>query len=119
MKTKYFASAIALLLIACLGLSVYFLAAKDNKAYVTVVQDGVVTMELDLGRDQTLTLTGANGGKNVVNIQDGKIAVLEADCPDHICMAMGYRSSGAPIACLPNGLILSFSEAPGMDAAAG
>ena len=76
-------------------------------------------MELDLSRDQTLTLTGANGGKNVVNIKDGKIAVLEADCPDHICMAMGYRSSGAPIACLPNGLILSFSEAPGMDAAAG
>ena len=49
MKTKYFAIAIALLLIACLGLSVYFLAAKDHKAYVTVVQDGVVTMELDLG----------------------------------------------------------------------
>ena len=54
-----------------------------------------------------------------MNIQDGKIAVLEADCPDHICMAMGYRSGGAPIACLPNGLILSFSDAPGMDAAAG
>ena len=51
MKTKYFAIAIALLLIACLGLSVYFLAAKDHKAYVTVVQDGVVTVELDLGRD--------------------------------------------------------------------
>lgn len=119
MKTKYFAIAIALLLIACLGLSVYFLVPRGNKAYVTVVQDGVETMELDLSRDQTLTLTGANGGKNVVNIKDGKIAVLEADCPDHICMAMGYRSGGAPIACLPNGLILSFSDAPGMDAAAG
>ena len=40
MKTKYFAIAIALLLIACLGLSVYFLVPRGNKAYVTVVQDG-------------------------------------------------------------------------------
>ena len=119
MKTKYFAIAIALLLVACLGLSVYFLVPRGNKAYVTVVQDGVVTMELDLGRDQTLTLTGANGGKNVVNIQDGKIAVLEADCPDHICMAMGYRSGGAPIVCLPNRLVIRFAGAAEPDASAG
>lgn len=36
------------------------------------------------------------------------MAVTHASCPDHICMAMGWCDSGLPIACLPNGLILSF-----------
>lgn len=119
MKTKYWIIAIALCLALCLVLSVYFLMPKPEKACVTVVQDGTITMVLDLSKKQTMTLTGANGGTNVIDIRDGKIAVLEASCPDHICMAMGYCSSGMPIACLPNGLILSFSDVPGVDGAAG
>ena len=43
------------------------------------------------------------------------MAVTHASCPDHICMAMGWCDSGLPIACLPNGLILSFPSGEGTD----
>lgn len=119
MKTKYWVLLLAGLLALCLGLSLVLLMPRTETACVQVVQDGTVTMLLDLSQEQTLELRGANGGSNVVRIQGGKIAVIEASCPDHVCMAMGYRSSGAPIACLPNGLILAFSDTPGIDAAAG
>lgn len=119
MKTKYWVLLLTGLLALCLGLSVFLLMPKGEPAYVRVVQDGNVTMLLDLSQEQTLELRGANGGSNVVRIQEGKIAVIEASCPDHVCMAMGYRNSGAPIACLPNGLILDFSDTPEVDAAAG
>ena len=119
MKTKYWVMLIAGVLAMCLGLSLFFLIPRGEKNYVRVVQDGAVTMLLDLGKDQTLELKSASGGVNVIRIQDGKIGVIEASCPDHICMAMGYCSSGAPIACLPNGLILAFSDIPGIDGAAG
>lgn len=119
MKTKYWGILIGLLLVVCLGLSFLLLMPRGEKNYVRVVQDGVVTALLDLGKNQTLTLTGANGGVNVVQVFDGKVAVIEATCPDHICMAMGYRDGGAPIACLPNGLILDFSDVSGVDGAAG
>lgn len=119
MRTKYWIILIVAVLAVCLGLSVYLLAPKEEKAYVRVVQGGEVTMELDLSRNQTLPLESANGGRNVIDIRDGKIAVIEANCPDHICMAMGYCNSGAPIACLPNELILAFSDIPGIDGAAG
>lgn len=119
MKTKYWVILIAAVLAVCLGLSAYFLLPKEERSYVTVVQDGKVTMVLDLSEDRTMTLTGENGGTNVIDVHGGKVAVIEASCPDHICMAMGYCSSGAPIACLPNGLILTFSDVPGIDGAAG
>lgn len=119
MKTKYWILLIALVLALCVGLSVYFLMPREAKTYVRVVQDGAVTMVLDLSKNQTMTLEAANGGKNVIDIRDGKIAVIQATCPDHVCMAMGYCSSGAPIACLPNEMILAFSDLPGIDGAAG
>ena len=108
MKSKYWIMLVALALTVCLGLSAWLLRPGAPKKTVTVVQDGVVTQVLDLRRDQILELTGANGGTNTVEVKDGKVAVTHASCPDHVCMAMGWCDGGLPIACLPNGLILSF-----------
>lgn len=119
MKTKYWIVILALALVLSLGLGLGLLRPKAPEKTVTVVQDGVVTQVLDLSRDRVLELTGANGGTNTVEIRDGKVAVTHASCPDHVCMAMGWCDSGLPIACLPNGLILTFSSDAGTDAAAG
>ena len=119
MKTKYWIGFLALALVLSLGLGLWLLRPQAPQNQVTVVQDGQVTMVLDLDQNQTLTFTGKNGGTNTVQIQDGKIAVTQASCPDHICMSMGPKNSGAPIACLPNGLILSFDTEEGLDGVAG
>lgn len=119
MKTKYWIILLALALVLSLGLSFRLLRPKAPEKTVTVIQDGVVTQVLELSKNQTLELTGANGGTNTVEVRDGKVAVTHASCPDHVCMAMGWCDSGLPIACLPNGLILSFSADTGPDAAAG
>ncbi len=119
MKTKHWIIIIAALLVLSLGLGLWLLKGQQEKHYVTVIQDGKITMTLDLSKDRVLTLTSANGGSNTVEIKDNKVAVTSATCPDHICMSMGWCDSGMPIACLPNGLILTFTEDPGLDGAAG
>ena len=119
MKTKHWIIIIAIALAASLGLGAWLLLGQQEKHYVTVIQDGKITMTLDLSKDRVLTLTSANGGSNTVEIKDNKVAVTSATCPDHICMSMGWCDSGLPIACLPNGLILSFASDSGTDAAAG
>ena len=88
MKTKHWILILVLALALSLGLGLWLLRPKAPEKTVTVVQDGVVTQVLDLGKDQILELTGANGGTN---------------------------DSGLPIACLPNGLILSFPSRDGTD----
>ena len=115
MKTKHWILILVLALALSLGLGLWLLRPKAPEKTVTVEQDGVVTQVLDLGKDQVLELTGANGGTNTVEVKDGKVAVTHASCPDHICMAMGWCDSGLPIACLPNGLILSFPSRDGTD----
>ena len=119
MKTKHWIIIIAIALAGSLGLGVWLLLGQQEKHYVTVIQDGKITMTLDLSKDRVLTLTSANGGSNTVEIKDNKVAVTSATCPDHICMSMGWCDSGMPIACLPNGLILTFTEDPGLDGAVG
>lgn len=49
------------------------------------------------------------GRVNRIEIQDHQIHMLEADCPDHTCVNMGWLDSATPIVCLPNHLVIQFS----------
>lgn len=119
MKTSYWMGLIAIALVLSLGLGIWLLRPQEAKSQVTVIQQGRVVTVLDLSRDQTLTFTNNNGSTNTVEIKSGKIAVTQASCPDHLCMSMGPKNSGAPIACLPNGLILSFDTEERLDGVVG
>lgn len=119
MKTKYWIGIVIFLLAVSLGMGLWLLRPREPERQVLVIQDGQVVQVLDLGKNQTLHFTGSNGGTNTVEVRDGKVAVTQASCPDHICMAMGWCDSGLPIACLPNGLILSFVEDGGVDGLTG
>ena len=119
MKTSYWIGAIAIALVLSLGLGLWLLRPQESKNQVTVIQEGRVVTVLDLSRDQTLTFTNNSGGTNTVEIKNGKIAVTQASCPDHLCISMGPKNSGAPIACLPNGLILRFETEEALDGVVG
>ena len=118
MKNRHILFLLLAVLLLCAGLSVWLL--KPGKAAsAQLLWDGQVIRTVDLSIDQTFTVPAPGGGSNTISVRDGKIAVTEATCPDHVCMSMGWRQGGAPIACLPNGLIISFSDSSGVDAMAG
>lgn len=46
-------------------------------------------------------------GYNLIEIGDGKVRVIEADCPDKLDVKQGYISEvGEIIVCLPNRLVV-------------
>lgn len=46
-------------------------------------------------------------GYNLIEIGDGKVRVIEADCPDKLDVKQGYISKpGEVIVCLPNRLVI-------------
>jgi len=46
-------------------------------------------------------------GTNVVAVEQGRIRVLEADCPDGACVRLGWVGSGViPIVCLPHRVVI-------------
>ena len=117
MKSKYWIALLAALLALCLGLSLFTLGGGDaSRAQIT--SDGHLVRTVDLGIDQEFTVETENG-YNVVTIKDGKIAVTEASCPDHYCMARGFCAGGSPIVCLPNRLVIEFLEEAEIDGIVG
>ena len=106
MKTKYWISLLALIALVCLGISLVTMGGEDA-ARAQISSNGQVVRIVDLSVDQEFTIE-TDDGHNVITVKDGKIAVTEASCPDHYCMARGFCSKGAQIVCLPNRLVIEF-----------
>lgn len=110
MKKKWpFILAVSILLIGILG-SILVLHTP-NTNMVEIVQDGRVLYQLDLSQVENQTIEVEYDGRvNTIQIQNGRIRMLEADCPDHTCIQMGCLNSLAPIVCLPNHLVIQYAD---------
>lgn len=118
MKTRYWIALLAVILIICTGLSIPLLFPGADAAYAEIISNGKTVTIVDLGIDQSFSVLTPDGG-NVITVQDGKIGVTQASCPDHYCMDRGMCDRGAQIVCLPNRLIIRFRGAQAVDSVAG
>lgn len=119
MKTRIWIALLAVVFLlaagACLLLYRPQSAGFKKPDSVTVTSNGRVVATLPLCEDTEL-LVPCQSGYNTVTVKDGKVSVTAASCPNHTCMACGAKSSGMPIICLPNRLVLQFSNTDGLDA---
>ena len=119
MKTKYWIVLLGVLLLVCIGLTIPLLMPQEAATYADIISEATVVHTVDLRIDREITITNSRGSQNTVTIRDGKIAVTQADCPDHYCMDRGWCDSGAAIVCLPNRLVLKFVGKQTVDGAVG
>lgn len=85
---------------------------------------GAVTAGYPLDVDASYTITGANGGTNLLVIEDGAARIEEASCPDGVCVHTGrIRRNGQSIVCLPNQVVVEIvsdtENSSGVDITAG
>ena len=61
------------------------------------------------------------GGSNTILVEQGRIRVIEANCPDQVCVDQGWISNGTvPIVCLPHKLMIQIvGGGEALDAATG
>jgi len=107
MTNRIWIVAIAVMLAVCLALSVWLLLPGEAAAYAEVWSEGKLLYTLPLSVDRQITVE-TELGTNVITVKGGKIAVTQADCPDHYCMHRGFCDSGLQIVCLPNKLEIRF-----------
>lgn len=94
----------ALLLLAAVLLFLYF-GRGEKGAGVIVRVDGTEIARYSLADNGSYPL---NGGTNLLVIADGAAYILEANCPDGICIQQGkIRYTGQCITCLPNKLTVT------------
>ena len=112
-KTKTWVLILGALLLTAL-LSCLILYTRPAPGTVAnIYRDGVPVRSVDLSlvtEPWEFTLSDERGA-NVIRVEPGRIAVIDADCPDRICVEAGWLSdSASPIVCLPHRLVIRIEK---------
>lgn len=108
-STKLMAVCFSVAAIAAAAGIVYLNANSDDKKYACIYQDGTLVHKInitDVTKPYTVTV-----GSNVILIEKGQISMIDADCPDELCIKQGAISDSArPIVCLPNNVVIKLTN---------
>lgn len=80
------------------------------------------TVNLTIVEEHYTVTIDTDGRTNVIEVERGRIRMMEASCPDKTCVRQGWASNGlTPIVCLPNRLVITLesSNDSDIDAAVG
>lgn len=101
-----------LCLLSCLTI---FLRRRQPSAGLTarIYQDGQLIKTIDLHtvtQPYTIPILAPDGGSNLIEVRPGAIGIIDADCPDKLCVLTGFADSTLlPIVCLPHRLVIQLS----------
>ncbi|MDR0269193.1 NusG domain II-containing protein [Paenibacillus sp.] len=92
---------------------------NDMKAVIKV--DGKVYQTVALTQEEQMIEVPSDHGHNVLKIHDHGIEMIDADCPDQVCLSFGFKTrNGDTIVCLPHRVIVEIEgdggEGEGTDA---
>lgn len=98
---------VILLLIAGIGWLSINCFYNDEPGEVQVLIDGELTEEYSLNDEgEYEIITGDQ--INIIKINRGHVYMIEADCPDQLCIKQGKISkNGQSIICLPNKIVVT------------
>ncbi|MDO4593837.1 MAG: NusG domain II-containing protein [Tissierellia bacterium] len=83
---------------------------KDSVKGDTLVveQNGKIYGEYSLKEDRIIEIKNHHDEKNIIEIKNNSAKMIEANCPDKICLRMPAISDGGQsIVCLPHRLYLT------------
>lgn len=97
---------IAIILVLALAFFGYERVSRKNEVsdvlYADIYYDGQLYEHVPLAEEKTVTIEKGNV-KNVIQIKNNSVYMVEANCPDNICVDSGpIDSVRENIVCLPN-----------------
>lgn len=117
---KYVLLGISILLIIS-SLGTYFFKTQLSKnplsksgATAIITQNGLPIHKIDLnavGEAYEATIQGDFGGYNKIYVEKNQITIIDANCPDQLCVKTGSLSYQGDIAvCLPHQLMIEIQS---------
>lgn len=103
---------ISVLLIAFLALGVNqykasIIEKNSNMLKAEITVNGEVVKVANLTEKEDKFVVETELGKNVILFHDHGVSMVEANCPDHVCVETGFiNKPGEVIACLPHKVLI-------------
>ncbi len=88
---------------------------NSGKNYASIQIDGKEVEKITLGQSSKKQYTyETEYGLNIIEVDNEKVHMHEADCDDQICVRQGYiGNSGEMIVCLPNRFVVEIKNDKG------
>lgn len=103
----------ALIIMVCLIAAFLFIGATfypQNGTLVEVRADGKIEKVYPLSKDCSFSVADE---KMHIEVKNGRVHVINADCPDQVCVKTGWISKPSQaIVCLPNRVSITITGAP-------
>lgn len=115
MKTRSWILLFSALAVLCAALSALIFLGATPAATAVIYSDGEAVQTLDLSADGEYRIAFSDGW-NVLTVKDGKVSVTAASCATQDCVHHAPANAGAPIVCLPNRLVIRFTDSAALDA---
>ncbi|MDO5017836.1 MAG: NusG domain II-containing protein [Lagierella massiliensis] len=91
-----------------------YLAGRDDRnKYISVQVEGNEYKRLTFasGNNSYEYKIDTAEGTNVIEIEEEKIQMIKADCPDKLCIRQGYISRvGEVLVCIPNKVVVEIKS---------
>lgn len=108
LKKKDYVLIVVIICVAGLAFLLHSLIGGKGAGSVTVKVEGEITGVYSLAEDQTIEI---NGGTNILSIKNGYADMIEADCPDLLCVKQkAISKNGENIICLPNKVVVTIDS---------
>lgn len=107
MKIKWCDIILFLVPIIIAIVSFFIIFNHQTKPVANIIIDGKLYKSIDLSNTTNQTIDLNLKYNNVIEIKDGKIRILNTDCPDKVCKNTGFiNKAGQVIVCVPSKLII-------------
>lgn len=85
----------------------------NEKRIAKITVDGKLLRTVELTEEEQEIEIKTDHGYNLLKVHDYGIEMIDADCPDKICLTFGFvKRNGGTIVCLPYKLIVEVQGVP-------
>jgi hypothetical protein len=98
---------VGIVLVLGIAVVLFFNLTKSEGSKLLVTINGKEYNTFDLNKDTTFTVEQENGDWNKFVIKDGIVDMVDANCPDKLCVNhKNIHYNHETIVCLPNKVVL-------------
>lgn len=102
--------AILIIIPAIIFTADYFNRINQPAGSVVISIAGVLYTEVPLDENIEIRVE-SNLGVNLIKIEDGSVRIIEATCPDRLCISHSpIQQTGEQIVCLPNKVVVEIKR---------